>query len=133
MAADYARRMPRLGEGPDPAVGALRTTLDDPALRQLTVAWFAVIAAKWAVLVTTLVIAYEAGGAVAVGLLGIARFLVPTLTAPFAGLPTVRWRPEVVLRTVNAIRTASVALAVVVIATELPVQLRIIRPASNSA
>ena len=35
----------------------------------------------------------------------LARFLVPTLIAPFAGLPTVRWRPEAVLRTVNAIRT----------------------------
>jgi hypothetical protein len=122
MAADYARPMPRLGKGPNPAVAALRTTLDEPALRRLTVAWFALIAAKWAFLVTTLVIAYEAGGAVAVGLLGLARFLAPTLMAPFAGLPTVRWRPEVVLRTVNAIRTACVALAIVVIAMALPVQ-----------
>ena len=82
--------MPRLREGPDPAVTALRTTLQDPELRSLTVAWFTVIAGKWAFLVTTLVAAYEAGGTVAVGLLGLARFLVPTVVAPFAGLPTAR-------------------------------------------
>ncbi len=122
MRGDYAPRMPRHGQGPNPAVAALRTTLDDRELRRLTIAWFAVIAGKWAFLVTTLVIAYEAGGAVAVGLLGLARFLVPTLIAPFAGLPTVRWRLEVVLRAVNAIRTLAVALAVGVVALDLPIE-----------
>lgn len=115
--------MSRLSERPNPAVTALRTTLDDPELRRLTIAWFTVIAGKWAFLVSTLVAAYEAGGTVAVGLLGLARFFVPTLTAPFAGLPTVRWRPEAVLRTVNAIRTVSIGLAVVVVALDLPIQL----------
>ena len=115
--------MPRLSAGPNPAVIALRTTLDDPDLRRLIVAWFTVIAGKWAFLVSTLVAAYEAGGTVAVGLLGLARFLVPTLIAPFAGLPTVRWPPEAVLRTVNAIRTLSIGLAVAVVALHLPIQL----------
>ena len=116
-------RMPRQRQAPNPAAAALRTTLEDPDLRRLTVAWFTIIAGKWAFLVTTLVAAYEAGGTVAVGLLGLARFLVPTLTAPFAGLPTVRWRPEAVLRAVNAIRTVSIGLAVVVVGLDLPIQL----------
>lgn len=115
--------MRRLRDGPDLAVTALRTTLDDPELLRLTIAWFTVIAGKWAFLVTTLVAAYEAGGTVAVGLLGLARFLVPTLIAPFAGLPTVRWRPEAVLRTANAIRTVSIGLAAAVVALDLPIQL----------
>ena len=115
--------MSRLGAALQLAVGALRTTLDDPDLRGLTAAWFAVIAGKWAFLVTTLVLAYEAGGTVAVGLLGLARFLTPTITAPFAGLPTVRWRPEAVLRAVNAIRTLAVMLAAGIVALDLPIQL----------
>ncbi len=115
--------MSPLRKGPSPAVAALRTTLEDPDLRRLTIAWFTVIAGKWAFLVSTLVAAYEAGGTVAVGLLGLARFLVPTLTSPFAGLPTVRWQPEAVLRTVNAIRTVAIGLAVVVVALDLPIQL----------
>ena len=121
--ADYAPAVPRIGDGRDLAFAALRTTLDDRELRRLTVAWFAVNAGKWAFLVTTLLAAYQAGGTVAVGLLGLARFLVPTLVSPFAGLPTVRWRPEVVLRAVMAIRTTAIALAVVVIALRLPVEL----------
>jgi hypothetical protein len=115
--------MPRFGPGPNPAVDALRTTLDDPGLRGLTAAWFAVVAGKWAFLVTTLIVAYELGGAFAVGLLGLARYLTPTLIAPFAGLPTVRWRPEVVLRTVNAIRAVAVGVGAAGVALGIPIQL----------
>ncbi len=114
--------MSRVGAGLDLAVDAVRTTVGDAGLRGLTVAWFAVIAGKWAFLVTTLVIAYQAGGTIAVALLGLARFLTPTLLAPFAGLPTVRWRPEVVLRSVNAVRTIAVGLGIGVVALGLPIQ-----------
>ena len=123
MCDDYAPRVARFGAGPNLAIDALRTTFGDPGLRGLTAAWLAVIAGKWAFLVTTLVIAYQAGGAVAVGLLGLARFMTPTLIAPFAGLPTVRWRPEAVLRGVNAARTVAIALAAVTVALGLPIQL----------
>lgn len=80
------------------------------------------MAGKWAFLVTTLVAAYQAGGTLAVGLLGLARFLVPTITAPFAGLPTIRWRPEAVLRAVNATRTVAIAVAIGVVALDLPIE-----------
>jgi MFS family permease len=107
----------------DLAIAALRTTLEDASLRALTISWFAVIAGKWAFLVTTLVTAYQVGGTVAVGLLGVARFLPPTLISPFAGLPTVRWRPEVVLRSANAIRAVAIVAAAVVVGLGLPIQL----------
>ncbi len=112
--------MPPTGEGPDPGMGTLRTTLQDPVLRRLTAAWLAVNAGKWAFLVTTLVSAYAFGGPVAVGLLGLARFLVPTVIAPFAGLPTVRWRPEVVLRAVLIVRALAIALAAGTLLLGLP-------------
>ncbi|MGH2474618.1 MAG: hypothetical protein ACRDIL_05085, partial [Candidatus Limnocylindrales bacterium] len=64
-----------------PALGALRTTLGDAALRRLIIAWFAVMAGKWALLVTTLIIAYERGGPVGVGILGLARYLTPAIMA----------------------------------------------------
>ena len=44
----------------------------------------------------------------------------PTLLAPFTGLLTVRWRPEVVFRATNAIRTLMVAVAFVVVVADLP-------------
>lgn len=103
-----------------PAFGALRTTLGDASLRRLLVAWFTVMAGKWALLVTTLVIAYERGGPLAVGILGLARYLTPAIFAPLAGLPTARWPMEVVLRGTNLVRTLAAIAAVIVVATDAP-------------
>ena len=104
-----------------PAVDALRLALTDRDLRRLTISWFATNFGKWAFLVTNLVVAYDAGGAPALGALGLARYLVPTLVAPFAGVPVARWRAERVLLAMNTVRTIAIALAVVVIGTGAPI------------
>ena len=72
----------------------------------------AVNAGQWAYLVMNLVVAYEAGGAAATGLLGVASFIAPTVVSPFAGIPAARWRPERVLATVTSLRVLAVALTV---------------------
>lgn len=115
--------MRRLAHPLGPAVAALRLTARDPDLGRLLFAWFAVNAGKWAFLVANLVMAYEAGGAIAVGILSLFRFLVPTIIAPFAGLPTVRWRPEVVLRATNVARTVAIVLAIPIVAAGWPIEL----------
>ena len=104
----------------DLAIGALRTALAEPSIRRLTIAWFAVMAGKWALLVVTLVIAYQLGGPVAVGLLGVVRYLAPAIIAPLAGLPAARWSLESVLRATNFVRTIAAAGIVVVVATDAP-------------
>lgn len=104
----------------DLAIGALRTALAEPAIRRLTVAWFAVMAGKWALLVATLVIAYDLGGPFAVGILGVVRYLTPAIIAPLAGLPASRWPLEAVLRASNLVRTVAAAGALVVVATDAP-------------
>ena len=103
------------------AVEALRVTLADDDLRRMTISWFAINCGKWAFLVTNLVIAYQAGGPVAVGILGLARYLTPTLLAPFAGLPVARWPAERVLLAANAVRAVGVTLAVVVVVIGAPI------------
>jgi MFS family permease len=118
--------MPPLPEGRlAQAVASLRTALAEPATRRLVIAWFAIVAGKWTLLVTTLVIAYDRGGTVAVGILGLVRYLTPAVVAPFAGVPTGRWRPLDVLRAANLARTvAAAAVAIVVIlGAPLPVLL----------
>lgn len=115
------RPMPsRLPAAVLPATGALRTTLEDPALRRLIVAWFAVMAGKWALLVTTLVVAYEQGGPVAVGVLGLARYLTPSILAPFASVPAARWSTEAVLRATNLVRMLAVAGLALAVAVDGP-------------
>ena len=103
-----------------PAVVSLRTALTEPAVRELVVAWFTVVAGKWALLVTTLVIAYDRGGPVAVGILGVVRYLTPALVAPFAGVPASRWQPLDVLRATNLARTIAAVGVAIVVATDAP-------------
>ena len=110
----------------EPAVGALRTALAEPAIRQLMVAWFAANAGQWALLVINLVVAYQLGGAVGVGAFGLARYLLPTLLAPFVGLPVARWPTETVLRGTNAVRTLAVVGLVAVTVVEAPLPLMLL-------
>jgi hypothetical protein len=111
---------PRRGRfGPAPEV--VRAAVRDPDLRRLQAAWLAANAGKWAFLVTSLVVAFEVGGAVAVGILSLVRFLVPTVIAPFAGWPAARWRPERVLVATNALRVVAVALIIPLIAIDGPI------------
>ena len=111
---------PSLADAARPATDALRTTLLDPSLRRIVLAWFAVMAGKWALLVTTLVVAYDVGGPLGVGVLGLARYLTPTILAPFASLPAARWSTETVLRWTNAVRTLAVIATVAVVALDAP-------------
>ncbi|HSL76598.1 MAG TPA: MFS transporter [Candidatus Limnocylindrales bacterium] len=110
----------------DPALGALRTALGEPAIRQLMVAWFAANAGQWALLVINLVVAYQLGGAVGVGAFGLARYLLPTILAPFVGLPVARWPTETVLRGTNVIRTVAVIGLVAVAMVEAPLWLMLL-------
>jgi len=103
------------------AVGALRLTLADDRLRRMTISWFAINCGKWTFLVTNLVIAYDAGGPVAVGVLGLARYLTPTLLAPFAGVPVARWPAERVLFAANSLRAVGVVMAIGVVASGAPI------------
>ena len=117
----YAAGMaPLLGGRLDPAVGALRTALADGSIRRLMVAWFAVNAGQYGLLVTTLVIAYAEGGPVAVGVFGLARYLTPALLAPWVGLPAARWPTEAVLRGTNTIRMLAVVAMVAIVAAGAP-------------
>ena len=101
----------------------IRAALKDPDLRRLQASWMAVNAGQWAYLVTNLVVAYDAGGAAATGLLGVASFIAPTVVSPFAGVPAARWRPEQVLAAVTAVRVLAVALTVGLVAFDGPILL----------
>src|SRR6187397_2963977 len=110
----------------DPAVGALRTALAEPAIRRLIVAWAASNAGQYAVLVINLVVAYDLGGAVGVGLFGLARYLMPTILAPFVGLPVARWPAESVLRGTTTVRTLAVVGLLAVVVMDAPLWLMMV-------
>jgi MFS family permease len=58
----------------------------NPNLRRLQLAWAASIVATWAYGITLVVFAYDHGGAGAVGLVAVLRWVPAALVTPFAGL-----------------------------------------------
>ncbi len=111
---------PSLADAARPATTALRTTLLDPSLRRMILAWFAMMAGKCAVLVTTLVVAYERGGPTRRRRARPGALPDPddpgTLRQPARGALVDRDRPA---RT-NAVRTLAVVATVVVVAIDAP-------------
>ena len=113
--------MRRLRASLGPSLDALRLTLVDTDLRHLMVGWFAVWAGKGAFFVVNLVLAFDVGGPVAVGLLGLAAYLPAAVLAPFAGVPVARWPAERVLFASHLLRIAAVILAIAVTVLDAPI------------
>jgi hypothetical protein len=105
------------------ATAALRDVLRNPSIRRLELSWTAGTAADWAFLVVLLVFAYDAGGALAVGILGAVRTLPAIVTAPFAPTLVERYRGDRVLTGINVVRCAGAVLTATAIATDLPIEL----------
>jgi hypothetical protein len=110
----------------DPSIGALRSALAERSIRYLIVAWAASNAGQYALLVINLVVAYQLDGAIGVGVFGLARYLTPTILAPFVGLPVARWSAETVLRGTNTVRTLAVVGLVGVVVSDAPLWLLMI-------
>ena len=73
------------------AARSLRSAIANPAIRRVEAAYTGGIAGDWVLLVALLVVAYQAGGPLGVGILGLVRMLPATLTGTFAGVPAARF------------------------------------------
>jgi len=78
------------------------------------------MAADWAYLVILLVVAYEAGGALAVGVLGAVRVAPAIVAAPFATALVERYRGDRVLTGINVARCVGALLTAATISADLP-------------
>jgi cyclic nucleotide-binding protein/MFS transporter len=101
---------------------ALRDVLGNSAIRRIEIAWMAGTAADWAFLVVLLVVAYDAGGALAVGILGAVRVLPAIVAAPFATTLVQRFRGDRVLTAINLLRAAGAVVTAIVVGAELPIE-----------
>lgn len=87
---------------PSLVVASARTTLRNRDLARLLLSWGGWVAADWAYLIVLSVVAYEAGGAAAVGLVGAMRVLPAALLGSLASLAVDRLPRARVLATVHA-------------------------------
>jgi len=107
MAVEATERLRR-------STASLAAVFRNRDLRKLELAWAGSVSGDWAFVVALNVFAFEAGGAAAVGLIGVIRFLPSAVVAPFAGVLADRLpRERVMLGTdlVRAVALGGVALA----------------------
>lgn len=108
--------------GASSAAGAVREVLGNRAIRRIELAWTAGTAADWAFLVVLLVVAYDAGGALAVGILSAVRMVPAIVAAPFATALVERYRGDRVLTAINLVRCVGAVSTGIVIAAGMPVE-----------
>lgn len=100
------------------AGGALAASLSDRRLRRVQLAWSGTITAEWAVIVALAVWAFEAGGALGIGVVTLARTIPAAVVGPFLAPLADRFRRDRVLTVVTVIRVLLVGtVAVALIAT----------------
>src|SRR5918992_4168322 len=89
-------------------------------IRRLETAWAVSIFTYWAYGIALAVFAYQEGGAAAVGLAGLVRFIPSAIASPFAAMLADRYRRERVLLVAELLRAGLVALTVVVVVADGP-------------
>ena len=97
------------------ASGSLRAALTNPGLRQIVSGWSAGIAGDNALLVAILIIAFQQGGPIAVGIYGVVRIAPSIIIGPLIAGPASRNPPTRLLLAVQLIRTIAAIAAVGVI------------------
>lgn len=104
------------------AAGSLRAVLASPGLRRIVGGWSAGIAGDSALTVALLLIAYQEGGPLAVGLFGVVRIAPSIIAAPLAAGPAGRYPPTHLLLIIQLIRAiaALVVVGVIVAGAWLP-------------
>jgi MFS family permease len=96
--------------------------LRNRAIRRIEIAWTAGTAADWAFLVVLLVVAYDEGGTLAVGILGAVRVIPAIVAAPFASTLVERFRGDRVLTAINVLRCGGAVATAAVVGLGLPIE-----------
>jgi MFS family permease len=108
-----------VGGLPD-SLRAFRGVLANPDLRRLQAALAGSTLGAWAYVVAVSVYAYDAGGARAVGLLGLARWGTAALANPWAGVLADRYPRRLVMLASDLSRSALLGVAAVVALSDGP-------------
>ena len=102
-----------MGHAAGRRLAAVSELWDNPGLRRAQLAWGGFHAAEWASLVALSVVAFEADGARAVGIVLFARMVPSAFVAPFVAVVGDRYRRERILLVVHLVRALACLGAVV--------------------
>ena len=113
--------MERLREHLRDSRRALQAVFHNRALRQLQLAWAGSIIGTWMLGVALVVYAYDQGGASAVGLLALIRWLPAALVSPFTAMLGDRYPRVPVMLASDLLRAIGLAAMAVCVYTDAPV------------
>jgi len=99
---------------------ALAEVFRNPGLRRINLAFAGSVVGDWAYAVAVSVYAYNQGGATAVGVYGVARYISMSVAGPFLSLFADRFDRKRVMVTADLLRAGTVALATACIAVNGP-------------
>jgi MFS family permease len=102
------------------AAGAFASNARNPSVRRAQLAFLGACTAEWAFTVALGIVAYQDGGATAVGLVGLLRMVPSAVVAPLAAPLADRGRRERVLVLVSTVRGVATALAAIVVGVAGP-------------
>ena len=100
---------------------ALRAVFHNRGLRQLQLAWAGSIIGTWAYAVALVVYAYDHGGASAVGLIALIRWLPAAVVSPFTAILGDRYPRVPVMLASDLLRAVGLAVMTVCVVTNAPV------------
>jgi MFS family permease len=95
----------------------------NPDIRRLELGWAVSVFGHWAYGIALAVYAFDKGGAGAVGLVGLFRFLPPAVFGPFTAMLADRYRRELVIIGANLSRAVLLGLTAAVMAADGPLWL----------
>jgi MFS family permease len=93
------------------STAAFRAVFRNPDLRRIELALAGSVTGEWAYAIALAVYAFERGGAAAVGLVGLIRFLPAAISAPFAAVLGDRFRRGPVMVSADILRAVAMAAA----------------------
>jgi MFS family permease len=99
---------------------AFRDVFRNPGLRRIELAWAASILGTWAYGIAVVVYAYEQGGATAVGVVGLARWVAAAIASPFAAILGDRYDRRWVMASSDIARAVLIAGAAVAVFADAP-------------
>jgi MFS family permease len=99
---------------------AFREVFRNQALRRIELAWAGSIIGTWAYGIAVVVYAYEQGGATAVGVVGLVRWIAAAIASPFAALLGDRYDRRLVMVGSDLVRAALIGLAALAVYADAP-------------
>lgn len=112
--------MRRLRDNLRESATAFTRVLRNPGLRRLNLAWAGSIVGDWAFAIVVSIYAFEQGGATAVGLLGVVRYVLMAMVGPLVASFADRYERRRVMLTADAVRIVTASAAAVCIAAATP-------------